>query len=428
MSARHHSQGRLHHWFTALLLTLLACTARAENFPVIKEITFEGNDITKPVTMLRETVIGVGDAADPDALEESRQGIMDLGLFREVKVRQEPVTGGVRVVFSVHEKWYILPYPRLSMNSDGQYGYGAELRWSNLFGLNHQLRLLGSVNNDKKEGHGDSLRALASYDAPFLFDENWGWHAALSHSSTPITPPFGGEAWDEGITSAELTASRSLSEFGPASQGWSVGGGVLWQNETTSGVNAPDPYGMATAAVAMAGYNNQHLKNYSEEGSRFGLRYEFADRHFASDYSYSNLTANYLYQMPVGSHAHETLEFGAEVGSRNNGPNDERQFSLGGSKGLHGYSRDFVQGDFYYLMSAEYLRPIFWDGLRLAVTLEAGNAYDEFDHIDGNFYSSLGLGVRVRFPQLVNFEFEFGYAIPLTGGGGGRMYGDRIGK
>ena len=44
--------------------------------------------------MLREMPIRVGDPADPQVLEASRQGLLDLGLFKRVELRQEPVPGG----------------------------------------------------------------------------------------------------------------------------------------------------------------------------------------------------------------------------------------------------------------------------------------------------------------------------------------------
>lgn len=404
------------------LALLLVPAAHAQELPAIREIRFEGNTITQEKTMLREMIVRVGDPADPNAIAVSRQGILDLGLFRDVQVRTEPLDDGVRLVVSVHEKWYILPYPRLSANTDGQYGYGAELRWSNLWGLNHRLRVLGSYNNDRKADHGLSSNLFASYDAPFLFDGPYSWNFTLGHGSTPITMPV---SYTEDITTAQVLATRPLFRSGPASQGWSAGGGVLWQRESTSGTDAPAPYGSATALVGVASYRDQHFKVYSEEGTRFDARYEFADRHALSDYSYAKATFNFLYQMPIGERAHQGLEFGAELGTSNNGPDAKPVFGLGGAQGLHAYPRDFVQGDFYYLFSAKYLRPVIWDGVRLVLTLEAGNAYNEFDSINDSFYASAGAGVRLRVPQLVNFELEFGFAVPLAGKGGGRFYGDR---
>lgn len=406
---------------TVFILTLSGM-ARGEEYPVVRDIVFEGNSITQPQTMLREMVIRVGDPADPNVIQLSRQGILDLGLFRDVQVRQEAMDDGVRLVFKVHEKWYVLPYPRLSVNSDGQYGYGAELRWANLWGLNHRLRVLGSYNNDQKEEHGLATQLIASYDAPFLFDGPYSWNFSASHVSTPITMPA---SYEESITTAQVLATRPLFQRGPASQGWSAGGGLLWQKQLTSGMDAPAAYGSATALVGLVSYRDQHFKVYSEEGTRFDARYEFADRHALSDYSYAKATANYLYQLPIGERMHQGLEFGVEMGTSNNGPDDKPVFSLGGAQGLHAYPRDFAQGDFYYLLSAKYLRPIIWDGVRLALSIEAGNSYNEFDSINDSFYASLGVGVRLRFPQLVNFEVELGYALPLTGSVGGRFYGDR---
>ena len=69
--------------------------------PVIREIEFRGNETTRPVTMLREMSLHVGDPADAREIERSRQGVQDLGLFRSVDADLEPGEGGVRLVVKV---------------------------------------------------------------------------------------------------------------------------------------------------------------------------------------------------------------------------------------------------------------------------------------------------------------------------------------
>ena len=49
----------------AVALALAAAPARAQSFPPIGEIAFEGNDTTQPVTLRRELSVHEGDPADP---------------------------------------------------------------------------------------------------------------------------------------------------------------------------------------------------------------------------------------------------------------------------------------------------------------------------------------------------------------------------
>ena len=74
--------------------------------PTVREIVYEGNEHTRDETMAREIKIAVGDPADPRQIEASRQAILDLGLFKGVRVREEPLPdGGERVVFHVTERF-----------------------------------------------------------------------------------------------------------------------------------------------------------------------------------------------------------------------------------------------------------------------------------------------------------------------------------
>lgn len=405
---------------------LVSGGARANEALSVSAIEFRGNDVTQEDVMLREISIHVGDHADAKRIERSRQAIQDLGLFRKVEARQEPDGDSVRVVFTVKEKWYLLAYPRLSANTDGQNALGAELRWNNLFGRDHSLRALASSADNREDGRGREMKLRASYRAPFVFGTPYTLDVAGSHSTTPIEDDAAVPGYDEVVTEFESVATRRFGLGDAASQGWSIGSGIKWRNEDTSGEFAPAPWGDTYAWLARVGYRNVHDHIYSQTGTRFGASYEVADHNLGSDYSYSDLRGEIEHSMAIGHVAHQTLEFSAAAGSHNNGPDGRSDYTLGGTNGLRGYDRDRFAGDFYYLFTAAYLRPIHWDWLRLVATFEAGNVYAEADALNTNVRTSVELGLRVRVPRLVNFEFELGYAFPLDDDSG-RIYGSRNG-
>ncbi len=408
----------------ALLGLIAPATARAEAAPPIVEIEFRGNDVTHRSVMEREIFVAVGDPAEARAIERSRQAIQDLGLFRRVHAQQEPVADGVRLVFVVEEKWYLLAYPRLSANSDGQNALGAELRWNNLWGRNHSLRALVSSADRKEEGRGRQFSYLASYQAPFVLNSPYTLAVSATDATTPIDD---GVAYDETVDEFQVLLSRKIGDRGSASQGWSAGAGLRWQRQTTSGDFAPEPYGDAYALVTRIDYRDVRDRIYSDVGTSFGTRFEIADQNVGSDYSFSSLSAEYRRALPLGDTPHQTVEFAVEGGTYNNGPADGRDvYALGGTSGLRGYKRESFEGDFYYLASATYLRPLYWDWLRLSAGIEAGNAFHEADDLSTNVRWSVNLGLRVRATRLVNFEFELGVAMPLDNDGM-RFYGSRNG-
>lgn len=410
---------------TLLLAALVLAPARAQaGTGTISAIEFRGNEVTREEVMQREIGIRVGDLADDARIEHSRQSIQDLGLFRKVEALQEPDGDNTRVVFQVKEKWYLLVYPRLSANTDGQNALGGELRWNNLFGRNHRLRAVASSADNRDEGRGREMKLRASYSAPFAFGTPYTLDLAGASSTTPVETT--GTGYDESITELELLATRHYGLDEAASQGWNLGTGIKWRNEDTQGEFAPEPWGDTYAWVLRTGYRNVRDHIYSETGTRFEASYEIADQHAGSDYSYSNLKAEIQRSMALGSVPHQTLELSLATGSFNNGPFGRSDYSLGGTNGLRGYDRDRFEGDFYYLFTAAYLRPVYRDWLRFVATFEAGNVFAEADAMNTEVHTSIELGFRVRVPRLVNFEFELGYAFPIDDDSG-RIYGSRNG-
>ena len=428
-------------WGHALLLVCLAAPAQeplmpaataavepvaivlpAEEFPRVVEIVFEGNRTTQPRVMRREMVIREGDAADPDRIERSRQGIQDLGLFRRVSVRQIAVEGGVRLVFTVREKFYVLAYPRLSANLDGQSSFGAELRWNNVFGLDHSLRARVSQSELQQTNRGTQTNYFASYAAPFLGDSPYSLSVSAGHSLSPVTVPV---VHDETFDSASFLVSRTFSVDGPASQGWTLGSGLAWENEKREGPGVPPAYGEATSLVLRASFRDIRFRVYSEEGVAYGLTLRGAREGFASDYNSSSLNGNFNRYVAVGETPHQNVNFGFEFGTAFDVPVDVNRYNLGGGSALRAYDANFLEGDAYYLLSAEYVRPLGRPWLRGAVIGEAGNLFQRTQDSESRVYGSLGLALRLRVQWFVNLEIEFGYAIPLDGGEG-RVFGGRV--
>lgn len=403
--------------------------APAPAYPAIVEIAFAGNGTTRPSTMLREMVVHVGDPADPARIEKSRQGVQDLGLFRSVTVEQFPVAGGVKLLFTVKEKYYIIPAPRADTNSDGQYAYGVQLRWYNVLGLNHIMRLTLLEKDRRQSGRGKSLSYDASYLAPFVFDTPYGLDLSYAHATETVDASADGTipAYDEIAQGARAILSRSFSIDGVASHGYRWGGGLQWGAVRNQGEGAPAASGAATGFVVNGAYSDQRFNVYSEAGPKWSFEYALATQRFFSDHAYSMITAHYDDAWYVGDTPHQTVAVFAEGGTYH-GPHSAvgGAFQLGGAGDLRGYRHNFLAGDHYYYAGVEALRPIHWDWLRAVVFFESGNAFAE-DHeftVDDS-YADAGLGLRVRMTWFVKFELNVGYAWPLKDAGdglGGRFF------
>ncbi|MGQ0619022.1 MAG: POTRA domain-containing protein [Panacagrimonas sp.] len=398
--------------------------AAAEERPLIREIAYEGNAITEPLTMQRELVIAVGDPADPNRIERSRQAIQDLGLFREVTVREEPINDdGVRLVFTLREKWYVIPLPRVEANSDGDTGYGGQLRWNNLWGLNHRLELLAVQRDFKREDKDSSTNFFTNYNIPFLGQSRNALNISASYNEQDSTSEEGFN-YRERSQRLAFVFSRALTD-GPASQGWKAGGGLAWQDQQAFGDNAPATFGTAIGPVASLSFNDLHDHLYSETGESFATSVALAVDGLGSDYGYVSHFTRYHYERAVGRRDHQTLRAAVELGGYHGGPSsrDPDAFEFGGSTKLRGYDREIIDGDIAYYASLDYLRPLNWNWLRGLATLEVGSALNEIDHPGGRLlYASVGAGLTFRVTWLVNVNFEIGVAYPLVEGDGLRFF------
>jgi len=408
-------------WIAVLVLggmPAMAVAQQAPAYPTIREIVFSGNETTRANVLLREMVVHVGDPADPDRIERSRQAIQDLRLFRSVDLREETAGDGVRLLITLREKYYVLPMPRASANSDGQYSYGLGMRWWNVGGLNHTLHAVVEQGSRQEQGRGDLLQYRASYDVPFVFDSPYGLGLSFAHSEEAVTDPL---PYDEVSDSARWELSRGFGD-GPASEGWRVGGGLQWLSQDRIGPGAPDPAGQATALVLFTKYNDLHFNTYSELGSSFRFEAQSTAGSLASDYGYHELTAAYDHSWKVGATPHRTLGVFLEGGMYDGGPAGAvAAFSLGGSDNLRGYPLRVERGNSYYYGGLEFLQPLHWNWLRGVAFVEAGNVIGEGSNGDpGAVYADVGIGLRMRLNWFVRTELNIGYAIPLVDGGDGR--------
>lgn len=401
-------------------LFLHDAAARSAEPGTIVAIEFVGNEVTRESTMRREMLVTEGDAADADRIERSRQAIQDLGLFRSVKAETATTPNGKLLRITVVEKWYVLPIPRVEANSDEEYGLGLQLRWSNVWGLNHTLDALW-VEREVKERNRDEETAYGfGYSAPLVAGTPYSVSLGVSQSRSPIDED--GLEYHERRSQVLALVTRNFNR-GPASRGWKLGGGLQWFGQNTAGAQAPPRDGNATALNLRARYRDVRFNVYSETGRAYAMQLTASTPDILSDYGFTRSVAWYEQGWRIGETPHQTASFRAEFGSYHGGVADNREFSVGGASVLRGYDGDFREGDLAYRLVGEALRPMVWDWLRGVVLLEVGNAFANPNDFEfGSTLVSVGVGVRVRLTWFVNVEVELGIARGLTGGGKTRVF------
>lgn len=440
---------------------LHAATCGAGTLPQhVVEIRFEGNEVTRRDTLMRELAFTEGDRVCPAELERGRQALLDLRLFRGVELRTQPLAPapergegagyveaatdkpsvhaslaadralprqdaerviGQRVTYRVRERWYLLPIPRIDANSDETFGLGVSLGWNNIGGRNHRLSM-GVVRREVEE------RTL---DSETIVSGTYNWRRfGGSRTNVSLRGDYREESAVDGErhfkdqqTSFGIGASRQLTSQ-QTGQGWSVGGGLDWQRGRNSGPQAPPDEGEMLATSFGVSYADLHSSVYSERGFRANVGVQASVPTF-SDYDQFNMGGSVLRIQPLGNTAHQRLRLRASVGSFHGGPKVRRSdaYNLGGASVLRGYDNEFGEGEAFWAVGAEFLRPVVWDWLRLLVALEAGQVHRaRFAERDQGLMASIGVGFRVRFTWFVDAEFELGVAYPLRGGDGMRGF------
>lgn len=394
----------------------------AEPTLTLKAITFIGNHTTRERTLLRELPFKPGDVVTAAELEAGRQAIQNLNLFKRVTLQQRlDQRGGVEAVYEMKEKWYVLGYPRVDANSNGEYAYGAQLDWNNVWGLNHTLRISALKKETKRVGIGKEQNLSVGYAAPQVFDSLWSLSLGGSYTERPVNDVFG--QYDERLESYQALATRALDSSQP-NQGWSVGAGSLWTRQQTS--NGIAQYGQAIGPVGVLNYRDFKFNIYSEEGLVFGSRVDGATQALGSDYDFARVTLSAIRYWRVGATPHQTVHVFGDTGMNWDGPRSVRNFTLGGVGGLRGYERGYREGNAYFRVGTEWARPIFRPWLRTVVIAEAGNVYAQPNEFNpGDVKGSIGFGLRLRIPTFVNVQVEAGIAFPV-GGGAPRFFAGQV--
>lgn len=422
-------------WFLAQVLDAGTARAAAPAVPVtdadaaaavvIDEIRFTGNKITRPETLLQEMTIQPGARARRADIEASRQAIMNLGIFKDVRAELEPVDGRSVLTIAVVEKRYLLPLPRLNRNADGDISYGAQLRWDNAFGRNQQLK---TTYEDTKAASGDaseSSEISAEFSWPRVNGSPYGmtfgtrWEQRLVDANREGFP---GTVYDLDTKSVGVGVSRLLKTGGP-SVGWSVNTGLNWSRNLFENLG-PIPASLHASRQQVGwhlggGFSDVRDYLYSRAGEEYGYGLDLGVPALGSDTFYY-LHNIYLRKYTlVTERPHVNLDYQLKFGLGSvEESNGLGYFALGGASTLRGYRRDSINGNVFILGNIEYRQPLFGiKELRGVAFFDAGNAYISGSDINlMDLKTSIGIGLRYNVTTFVKVQLRLDYGYALNSG------------
>jgi outer membrane protein assembly factor BamA len=400
----------------------------AQPFGVVQEITFSGNEDTSELLLRDELGFAEGVIFTAERMQQGRQALMDLGLFSEVLAEAEQLADGVRLHYTIDEKYYLLPLPRLSRTSDGEISFGGQLRIDNMFGLNHQFRLT-LERKKENDGRGRETDKLGvSYRIPHIIHSNWGIGVSLSEERYPVGTEEGDEVdgeWQRSHRSLGVGFTRKLDDWLIDDPGWTLGFGrseAERSHEPLGDTIGTEPAaGYERSVFFSLGFDDVHESRFRRFGEAWGGSYVTAGGMFGGDYDYNSLHLYYRQYRPlddVADNLNLSIQFGYATGDA---WGDER-FSLGSSSTLRGVEADSVTGDSMFLLNVEWLKALAsHPRFRFVFFSDIGNAWPRYNFDLLDLRATVGTGFRWKLDSFVrtDLRFDIGYDVE---GGDGKIY------
>lgn len=403
-------------------LLLWLCSSVVYSAPVINSIRYEGNNVSQTAMLNREIFIAEGDEINEPLVEKSRQAIMDLGLYKSVSYRVEPVDAppegtvlldsalAVDVVFTLSEKYYVLLIPRARIDDEDK-KVGLQLIWNNVWGMNHEMELL--YENRGRELGVRQKRELFRYDYPNINNSPYSLYVELLAINEVDTSET--EALDRQDEIFRLAGSRWLNEQG-RNRGWFAGASVLLQHRRN--LLLFDQSVDYTDAVVLGldiGYDDVSNYEYNRGGKAYGYTLDWSHDSLGSDSEFTRHLFYYRSYYRFDSRPLSNLNVQTRLGHSNNYILGNTAFELGGSSDLRGYENDRFNGNTMLLTNIEYVFPYESHPLLRYVTfIDLGNTYDQLSDIfHRQLHVGAGVGLRWKIKSFVRVDLraDIGYGF-----------------
>ena len=400
------------------LLSLFLFSLSANAAMAFDEAVYLGNDKTQSSLLDDQLGLSFPVSLTDEEIEKASQRLMNLGLFESVVGEAQ----GSRLQFTVVEKSYLLAYPRLSLNGDGESSYGLTGVWDNLHGLNHKMKVTLRQSKVKEVERDTENRFTLSYKAPAILRSRWnvGGRLDIGNSFISQDPADGGKEFDESRFRLEADVERRLENSNLAN-GLLVGGQVgFWlvdRRQDVDDISELESDGTLYIGAGIA-YRQVEFRLYSEYGNAVGYRLDVSlptspdSFHFVEHVAYAAWQLHGYKSLP-----HHNLNFRASAKVFTGGPPATDAYDFGNSV-VRGIGKGEIDGNAVLSSGVEYLAPIAGIySLRWLAFADAGAVVDHYTDMKFDDVNvSIGGGVRWRPSWFVGVEVEVALAYLLNDG------------
>ena len=362
--------------------------------------------------------VSEGDLVDLKKIEDSVQGIMDLGLFKSVSYYlvedyEEADESDADLVILLEEKIYLLILPRLKVNEDATH-YGIQVRWDNVFGLNHEMRFL---LEDRGTTDGvDEYRQRIKYKYPNVKSSKYELNFNFSDQNN-VDEIDDFTSVNRKDKNFGIGVFKWLNPTG-RNRGWFAGIGFDYrqrENEVVLGALVDNELD-AMVIEMQYGFKDLHQYAYSRSGKEFGYYTHISHHALSSESEFFLHVLYYRSYYQFDSRPDDNLNVQTILGHSTNNILDDEAFSLGSSEDLRGYESGSFVGNTMLLVNIEYMMPsTISPSLRYVYFVDFGNTYDDISEIrNGHLKTGVGTGLRWKVPMFVRLDFRLDIAYGFT--------------
>jgi outer membrane protein insertion porin family len=383
----------------------------------IEKIEIRGNTMTKDKVIRRELSVNPGEPFDTRQIQRSREKVMNLGFFQDVKINTEPgSTPGEQVlVFDVEERHTGTISLGAGYSSvDYLMGY-LQLTQANLFGNGQSVSLQWEMGSLRQSWQ-------MSFTEPYLFD-------------SPVS--FGVDVWN-----VNKRKGYNGQNYNLLSQGGDIRLGKrfdeAWKGYLTYKLESDEytelaPELQSTYAEGRSDtssitpslvYDTRDNIFDATTGMNHRLSVEIAGGPLGGDNNYMKYLAETSYYIPLiwklvlALHGEAGYAYGYDYGVT--GFTDvppAKRFRAGGTDTVRGYGEGAfgppLGGRMRLVSNVELHYPIIGP-LKGVAFFDAGNAWDKLDDFESypSLNKGVGLGIRLTIPgTVILIRFDFGYPL-----------------
>jgi len=395
-----------------MLLLILLCifvlpsAANSTVFPVITSIKISGLKYSDKRVLLRELPFTIGSIWQADFRQISERRLRNLGVFTsKVHVIPPNQSGVVHII--VKDRWPIWLLPEASRKDGGASRAGLAFTDYNLWGLNHFLRLSGSMDTGKNFTSKQGQSYQGSYIWRRVADSKYSIDMSVKRGDTIF------DTFNNGILN---------SSYAQNSQDWGLGVSYAFDEVPSEGWGTRVGLSHSVKRFTLkSGTRLNNLKDSQRNAINLNINYRLVDDHSTwitgSAFNYTIDVTNRIFGSTINSvrqHASwrtyipfkhkNTLNLRVNTGWVAGNVLRDGLFDLGSGEGMRGYYPGDLQGSAYLygtLESRMLIKPN--SNIQWVAFIDAGHVNNQGQRALGrSLVAGTGVGVRWTLRWLIH--------------------------